>query len=84
MKLRPSRNRSRAVTALLLFALALAPSLAAACPACMGQEARLSDVLKVVGAFMLVPFLVAGTVLWTIRAAQNGEHSGSSKSPPEL
>ena len=59
------------IASLALFALViasvLAPGIAAACPACTGQNDRLSDTLKLVGCFMLVPFAVAGVVIKVIR-----------------
>ena len=52
---------------LVALVLMLLPSLAAACPACVGQDNRNTSILKLIGAFMLVPFGVFYAVLRTIR-----------------
>jgi prolipoprotein diacylglyceryltransferase len=49
--------------------LVLAPAVAAACPNCVGQQ-RNTGILKLVGAFMLVPFIVVYSVVRVIRRAQ--------------
>jgi hypothetical protein len=54
----------------VLFALAaLAPSVAGACPNCIGEN-RLSNTLKIVAVFMALPFALAAWVIWAIRKAQ--------------
>lgn len=61
----------QALAARLLIALmVLAPSLAAACPACVGQQSSLSTTLKLLGVFILFPFFVVALVLKAIRQAQ--------------
>jgi hypothetical protein len=57
-------------TAIALYAAALvaAPRVAAAC-ACQQEPDRLSSTLKIVGAFMLVPFLIAGVVWFVLKSA---------------
>jgi hypothetical protein len=50
--------------------LVLLPSLAAACPNCIGSQDKSSTILKVVGAFMLVPFAVFYVVLRVVRRAE--------------
>lgn len=57
------------VTIWVALLLAL-PSVAAACPNCVGASNRNTTVLKLVGAFMLVPFAVFYTVVRAIRRAQ--------------
>lgn len=58
-----------AVKRLFIALLVLAPAVASACPNCMGNQ-RNTDVLKVVGLFMLVPFVVFYAVVRVIRRAQ--------------
>lgn len=58
----------RRFATLLAMTLAALPSVAAACPACIGQAPKVSS-LRLVGAFMLVPFVVFGIVLTVIRNA---------------
>lgn len=57
------------VTIWVALLLAL-PSVAAACPNCVGASNRNTTILKLVGAFMLVPFAVFYTVVRAIRRAQ--------------
>ena len=45
----------------------LAPRLALACPYCTTNLDRLSSTLRLVGAFLTVPFLITGIVIWVIR-----------------
>ena len=59
----------------LVMGLLLAPGIAAACPACTGQNDRLSDTLKLVGCFMLVPFVVAGVVIKVIRTLSRDDQT---------
>jgi hypothetical protein len=58
------------VKSIVLALLMLLPSLAAACPNCIGSQDNSSTILKVVGAFMLVPFVVFYVVLRIIRRAE--------------
>ena len=58
-----------ALKQILIALLVAAPGLAAACPNCVGQNKN-TDVLKVVGAFMLIPFAVFYVVLRAVRRAQ--------------
>jgi hypothetical protein len=62
---------------LVALVLLLLPGIAEACPACVGQD-RNTTILKVVGAFMLVPFGIFFLVLRTIRGAL-----AEPKSPPQ-
>ncbi len=55
------------LNSLLVALLVLAPSIAAACPNCIGGSSRNTTILKVVGAFMLVPF---GIVYFVQRAVR--------------
>lgn len=58
----------RALAALVSAALAaLAPSLSAACPYCVGSSPSLPPSLKAVGLFLLVPFVVFGAVATVAR-----------------
>ncbi len=50
----------------VLVALTSLPSLALACPACLGNQ-RTPNVLALVGVFMLVPFGVFTVVLRAVR-----------------
>jgi hypothetical protein len=56
------------IQTLLVALLVLAPSLAAACPACLGNQ-RNTDVLRLIGLLMLVPFGVFALVLRAVRRA---------------
>ena len=67
--------RSSPLAALAVALLAFGPSLAAACPACTGQNDRVTNTLKVVGGFLLLPFLVTGVVLWVIRGVNRDEET---------
>jgi hypothetical protein len=58
---------------LVLALLVLLPSLAAACPNCVGQSDRNTTVLKIIGAFMLVPFVIFYVVVRVIRRAQQND-----------
>ena len=60
----PRRLGLAIVTALLVAA----PSLASACPACLGNPRNMS-VLKLVGVLILTPFVVFGAVLWAVKRA---------------
>ena len=59
-----------ALKRLLVLALVLLPSIAAACPNCVGGSNRNTTILKLVGAFMLVPFAVCYAVIRVIRRAE--------------
>ena len=50
--------------------LILLPQVAAACPNCVGGSNRNTTILKLVGAFMLVPFAVCYVVIRAIRRAE--------------
>jgi hypothetical protein len=63
---------------LVALALLLAPSLAWACPSCVAQD-RNTTVLKVVGAFMLVPFGIFFFVLRTVRRAARDVQPSSDR-----
>ena len=45
----------------------LPAAIAAACPYCLGKEPTLPPSLKLVGAFLLVPFVVFGAVATVAR-----------------
>ena len=62
-----------AVKNLVFALLVLLPSLAAACPNCVGQSNRNTTVLKIVGAFMLVPFAIFYILVRVIRRAQQND-----------
>jgi hypothetical protein len=62
-----------AVKKLVLALLVLLPSLAAACPNCVGQSNRNTTVLKIIGAFMLVPFLVFYVIWRVIKSAEHND-----------
>jgi hypothetical protein len=59
----------RTLTVALLVA---APSLAAACPACLGNP-RGKNVLPLLGLFMLIPFGVFAVVVRAVRRAQRDD-----------
>jgi hypothetical protein len=59
-----------ALKSLFALVLMLLPSMAAACPNCVGGSNRNTTVLKLVGAFMLVPFAVCYAVIRAIRRAE--------------
>jgi hypothetical protein len=62
-----------AVKHLVLALLVLLPSLAAACPSCVGGSNRNTTILEIVGAFMLVPFAVFYALVRVIRRAQQND-----------
>ena len=68
------RLASTAAVAASLFATRVA----IACPACIGQKSSMPNSLKVVGVFLLVPFIVAAVVLFAIRAI-NAETAAQSE-----
>ena len=74
----PRASRRRTAATVVAAAALTLPRLVAACPACAGQEPVLSDVLKVVGAFLLVPFLVAAA------RCSSAAHEVASNPPPLL
>jgi hypothetical protein len=49
-----------------------APSLAAACPACLGNP-RTNSVLPLLGLFMLLPFGVVAVVVRAVRRAERDD-----------
>jgi hypothetical protein len=53
---------------LLVLVLVLLPAVAAACPACVGQQSTFSTTLKILGVMILFPF---GVVYLVIRAIRN-------------
>ena len=63
----------QAVGAAVVALLVLLPKLAAACPNCVGGN-RNNTILKLVGAFMLVPFIAFYAVLRIIRRAERESH----------
>jgi len=54
----------------LVVVLVLLPELAHACPACVGQQTTWSTTMKLLGIFILFPFVVGALVLRAIRNAQ--------------
>jgi hypothetical protein len=58
----------------------LAPGLAEACPNCIGNS-RFEVVLRMVGVFMLLPFVLFALVVRAIRRAQS-EVAAGQESPP--
>jgi hypothetical protein len=67
-----------AVWAALLLVI---PSVAAACPNCVGASNRNTTILKLVGLFMLVPFAVFYAVVRVIRRAQRETEQIDSPEP---
>ena len=61
-----------ALKSLVLALLILLPSLAAACPNCVGQD-RNNTVLKLIGVFMLTPFVVFYVIWRVIKSAQQND-----------
>jgi hypothetical protein len=59
-----------AVKKIFIALLILLPQVAAACPNCVGGSNRNTTVLKLIGAFMLVPFAVCYVVIRVIRNAE--------------
>jgi hypothetical protein len=55
---------------LIVIALVLLPELAYACPNCLGGQSSWSSTMKLLGIFILFPFLVGGLVLRAVRNAQ--------------
>ena len=62
-----------AVKATVLALLVLLPSLAAACPNCVGQSNRNTTILEIVGAFMLVPFAVFYVIWRVVKSAEQND-----------
>ena len=60
------------VASLLVALMVLMPSLAAACPACLGNP-RGKNVLPLLGLFMLIPFGVFAVVVRAVRRAQRDD-----------
>lgn len=60
---------SRALTALVCAILIALPSVASACPACVGSQKSWSTSLKLVGILILTPFFVFAVVVYAIRRA---------------
>jgi hypothetical protein len=61
------------VVGLIVLALVLLPELAYACPACLGSQSSFNGTLKLLGVFILFPFLVGGLVLRAVRNAQRDQ-----------
>lgn len=59
----------RALTTLACAILIALPSVASACPACMGSQKSWSTSLKLVGILILTPFFVFAIVVYAIRRA---------------
>ena len=55
--------------AFVTAAAVLAPRIASACPSCVAQESTLPTTLKLVGLFILFPFLVVYLIQRSIRSA---------------
>ena len=62
-----------ALKSIVLALLVLLPSLAAACPNCVGQSDRNTNVLKLIGVFMLTPFVVFYVIWRVIKSAQQND-----------
>jgi hypothetical protein len=56
------RRLIRAVVIVVGLAIAVHPSVVRACPYCIGKDPVLPTSLKLVGLFLLVPFVVFATV----------------------
>jgi hypothetical protein len=54
--------RRRLVVAVVSLAVAAVPAVVLACPYCIGKDPVLPTSLKLVGLFLLVPFVVFATV----------------------
>lgn len=64
----PTMGRSRQmIRSALVAGTLLLPRVAAACPYCTTSLDKLSVTLRLVGLFLLCPFLIAGTVILVIR-----------------
>jgi hypothetical protein len=66
-----ARRAASAITAVMaaVALCGLATEAWALCPNCLGQNRNLTPTLEVLGAFLLVPFVVALIVLRVIRRA---------------
>jgi hypothetical protein len=74
---------ARALSAACMVALALAPARAwALCPNCLGQHSALTPTLKLIGLFLLLPFLVAGAIYAVVRRAVYGRWSLPGRGAP--
>ena len=84
----PPRRRAPGVSPVaagLLLGLVLPPMSAAwaLCPNCLAQQSTVTPTLKLLALFLLVPFALAGTVLWVVRRlAYRRASPGAPPSPP--
>ena len=65
----PHSRLPRALAALAAWALASAPAVVLACPACLGADQKNASFLKLGSLFVLVPFAVVGLVMFVLRQA---------------
>ncbi len=57
----------RSLTAIVCAILIALPSVASACPACIGSQKGWSTTLKLVGVLILTPFFVFAIAIYAIR-----------------
>jgi len=60
---------ARGVAAFAGWAVASAPAVVLACPACLGADQKNAAFLKLGSLFVLVPFVVVGLVMFVLRQA---------------
>jgi hypothetical protein len=70
-------NATRILAIALTAWLALAPSVALACPYCAKQERGGTSYLLLLGAMILFPFAVTGTVIHVLRKTDDTEDDAS-------
>jgi hypothetical protein len=84
-----ARGRGTALALAVSAIVSFWSALAAACPACVGSDARYASFLKIGSLFVLVPFLVLCVVLYVLRQAPErfkipaGGGGRSSRRPSE-
>ncbi len=66
-------GRLAAASSALVVSLAASPAFAL-CPNCLGQARSLGPTLRLLGAFLLVPFVIAYVAARFIRRACRGGH----------
>ncbi len=74
---------ARLTHSLLALALLLVPSVAAACPACLGQQSTFTTTLKLLGVMILFPFPVVYLVIRAIRKASRELEEPPVVPPPD-
>jgi hypothetical protein len=66
---------------LIVAILVFLPALAHACPACLGSQTTFTSTMKLLGIFILFPFLVGALVLRAIRNAQREMEDPRARTP---